>query len=179
MKKFLKRVDIIDRVVKQNTHAVGRCTECGTDFGECYADHLSQEGNVHTYSYVCNCGHTNVFDHYIFAPYVMAIPKTVNEIAAEADKFPPTDMSKDDNATNDFEDKILNLDAEFDHDWYERREWADDIEKIRKALKILRVYTSHEICYRFWSWYSNQNDAGWLDGTTYEIAQVYKSLMKR
>ncbi len=178
MKKFLKKISGIERVVKRNSHAVNACTECGADFGECYADLLSTEGQMHTFSYVCNCGHTNVFEHIVFEPYTMTIPKTVAQIREENSKFPPTDMSKDDEATNDFEDKILNLDAEFDHDWYERRTWADDIEKIRKTLKRLRVYTSHEICYRFWSWHSQQSDAGWLDGTSYEVAQIYKELMK-
>lgn len=79
--------------------------------------------------------------------------------------------------TSYFEDKVIDLDWE-DHDLYDMREYANDIEFIRISLKTLNINTSHLICYHFWSWCSHLVDASWTIPTSERIRENYRFMMK-
>lgn len=77
----------------------------------------------------------------------------------------------------DFEDYVLDKKSN-DVDYYELREWADDIEEIRTILKKININTSHIICYFFWKWWSLKMDAGWLSFGEREVIRVANEINK-
>lgn len=79
--------------------------------------------------------------------------------------------------TSDFEDKIFDLKS-FEIDYYDMREYADDIDLIRRSLHTVGIFTSHIIAYNFWIWYSLRLDAGWLTCSSGEVVTVYGEFMK-
>jgi len=79
--------------------------------------------------------------------------------------------------TMDFEDKVIDL-FPFEYDLCDIRDYADDIEYIRKELKIANIYTSHVICYQFWRWQSKNVDATWLMPSGYSIVAMANKLLE-
>ncbi len=79
--------------------------------------------------------------------------------------------------TMEFEDAVLDKDTN-DIDYYDMREYADDIEFIRKTLMSIGINTSHLICYYFWNWWSLKLDASWLVVSKEEILSVVKNIKK-
>lgn len=83
-------------------------------------------------------------------------------------------MEIDYEKTMDFEERVDN-----DVDLYDMREWADDIEEIRQMLKTIDIHTSHLVCYSFWSKYSYNMSAGWLQISPIGVRSVAETLLSK
>lgn len=66
-----------------------------------------------------------------------------------------------------------------DVDFYDLREWADDIEHIRQILKTIDIHTSHLICYWMWLAHSLDFCAGWLMLNDDEIIYIAKQILDK
>jgi hypothetical protein len=84
---------------------------------------------------------------------------------------------KDYSKTMEFEGVITNK-FDDDIDLCDMRDFAEDIELIRQYLVDSNIYTSHYICFIFWSGYSYGMSAGWLAISRQEVLQVAKDFMK-
>ena len=77
--------------------------------------------------------------------------------------------------TTDFEEMVRES-FEDDKDLCDMREYADDIELVRQALKSIDIHPSHYTCFIFWKGYSYDLSASWLmldKGYVVEIANSY------